>query len=151
MQDAIGQEHQPAFGNIRIVSLVPSLTELLFDLDLAENLVGRTSFCIHPKQTQSIPRIGGTKHIKLHKIAALRPTHILVNVDENRKEDFASIREFCPNIIVTHPEHPLDNLILFSLIGFIFGRLQKAQELSRRFQENYDRIISSQHFLKKCF
>src|SRR6476661_3598969 len=72
----------------RIVCLVPSITELLCDMGLAESLVGRTGFCIHPWETvRRIPKVGGTKDVSLDKIRALSPTHVVVNVDENRRED----------------------------------------------------------------
>jgi ABC-type phosphonate transport system ATPase subunit len=57
------------------------------ELGLAEQLVGRTGFCIHPKETlKSVPKVGGTKSVNLKKIRELAPTHVIVNVDENRKE-----------------------------------------------------------------
>jgi ABC-type hemin transport system substrate-binding protein len=60
--DALGKLHTRYPGTPRIVSLVPSLTELLVDLGLAELLVGRTGFCIHPRQVvRRVPKLGGTK------------------------------------------------------------------------------------------
>src|SRR3954451_17481394 len=88
----------------RIVFLVPSITELLCDLGLADHLVGRTGFCIHPWETvRSIPKVGGTKDINLDKIRALAPTHVVVNVDENRRVDAEALRAFVPHLVVTHP------------------------------------------------
>ncbi|MFZ9257360.1 MAG: ABC transporter substrate-binding protein, partial [Burkholderiaceae bacterium] len=69
--DAVGKRHVPVLDgqSCRIVSLVPSLTELLCDLGLAERIVGRTGFCIHPQHAvASIPKIGGTKDVNLEKI-----------------------------------------------------------------------------------
>ena len=52
-----------------------------------DQLVGRTGFCIHPKQAlKAVPKVGGTKSVNLEKIRRLAPTHVIVNVDENRKE-----------------------------------------------------------------
>ncbi|MES2118058.1 MAG: helical backbone metal receptor, partial [Pseudomonadota bacterium] len=83
--DAIGQQHVAA-PQARIVSLVPSLTELLCELGLAGRIVGRTGFCIHPAEVvQAIPKIGGTKDVNLDKIRKLAPTHLVVNIDENEK------------------------------------------------------------------
>ena len=68
----------------RIVSLVPSQTELLFDLGLRDELCGITKFCVHPPEWfQSKKRIGGTKTVDGHKVAALRPDLILANKEEN--------------------------------------------------------------------
>ena len=97
----------------RIVSLVPSITELLVDLKLGAFLVGRTGFCIHPADVvRSIPKVGGTKDVNLKKILALQPTHVIVNVDENTLPIVQALREFVPRVIVTHPKLPQDNLVL---------------------------------------
>ena len=80
--DAIGKQHARCADTPRIVSLVPSLTELLVDLGLAEYLVGRTGFCIHPRQIfRRLPKVGGTKGFSIDKLRALAPTHVLVNID----------------------------------------------------------------------
>jgi ABC-type Fe3+-hydroxamate transport system substrate-binding protein len=119
----------------RIVCLVPSITELVCDLGLAEDLVGRTGFCIHPWETVSkIPKVGGTKDVKLERIRELAPTHAIVNVDENRREDADALAEFVPHVIVTHPLGPLDNLDLYRLLGQVFGREAQAERLCQEFE-----------------
>jgi ABC-type hemin transport system substrate-binding protein len=81
--DAFGQRHAPD-PDARIVCLVPSITELLCELGLAGRLVGRTGFCIHPRDTvAAIPKVGGTKDVNVEKIRKLAPTHVVVNIDEN--------------------------------------------------------------------
>jgi len=98
---------------LRIVSLVPSVTELLFALGLGPWIVGRTGFCIHPRpEVSAISKIGGTKQVNLNKLKSLAPTHVVVNVDENRLETVEDLREFVPNVVVTHPCGPEDNLTL---------------------------------------
>ena len=112
---------------MRIVSLVPSITELLVDLGLAGSLVGRTGFCIHPREVvREIPKVGGTKDVKVDRIRELAPTHVVVNVDENRLETVEEIAIFTPSVIVTHPLAPIDNLELYRLLGAIFGREAEA-------------------------
>ncbi len=97
----------------RIVSLVPSITELVVALGLGDYLVGRTGFCIHPAQhVQHIPKVGGTKDVNLAKIKQLAPTHVIVNVDENELPTVSALRQSVPHVIVTHPQTPQDNLIL---------------------------------------
>jgi ABC-type Fe3+-hydroxamate transport system substrate-binding protein len=119
----------------RIVSLVPSVTELVCELGLADRLVGRTGFCVHPAdRLRGIPKVGGTKSLHLDKIRALRPTHVIVNVDENRKEDADALAAFVPNVIVTHPLAPLDNLALYRQIGGAFGKEREAERLCSRFE-----------------
>ena len=125
----------------RIVCLVPSITELLCDLGLAEQLVGRTGFCVHPWETvRAISKVGGTKDLKLDKIRALAPTHVIVNVDENRREDAEALREFVPHVVVTHPLTPLDNLELYRLLGGIFDREEAAERLCVEFESEFASI-----------
>lgn len=130
--DAIGQLHRPATGHARIVSLVPSITELLFDLDLGAHLVGRTGFCVHPRQAvRDLPKVGGTKDVKLETLRALAPTHVIVNVDENEAGAVEAMRSFVPHVIVTHPNCPEDNAGLFRLLGGVFGAADAAERLAR--------------------
>jgi Periplasmic binding protein len=134
----------PAAGRARIVSLVPSITELLCALGLAEELVGRTGFCIHPRETvRRIPKVGGTKDVDLEKVRALEPTHVVVNVDENRRETAAALAEFVPEVIVTHPLAPRDNLDLYRQIGRAFGREAEAERLCGRFERAYERASAA--------
>lgn len=78
----------------RIVSLVPSLTELLIDLGLTKSIAGRTRFCIHPENiVREIPVIGGTKNPNLDKIRDLKPDLIVANKEENRAEDILELQK----------------------------------------------------------
>lgn len=133
--DAIGTEHYPAKrGEARIVSLVPSITELLCDLGLASALVGRTGFCIHPAEiVRDIPKVGGTKDVNIDKIRRLAPTHLVVNIDENEKLTVDALAEFIPHVIVTHPLAPADNPDLYRLLGGIFDAEAKAEALCAEF------------------
>jgi len=136
LRDAVGTVHQAAGSNVRIVCLVPSITELICDLGLADQLVGRTGFCIHPWQTvQTIPKLGGTKDVKLDRIRQLAPTHAILNIDENRRELVDALAEFVPHIVVTHPLGPLDNLALYRLLGAIFGREAEAERLCEELEQ----------------
>ena len=128
--DALGTVHPVAGRDARIVSLVPSITELLFDLDLGAQVVGRTGFCIHPRERlRDVPKVGGTKDVDLDRLRALAPTHVIVNIDENRREQVAAMREFVPHVVVTHPNAPEDNAALFRLIGGLFDRAPAAEAL----------------------
>jgi ABC-type Fe3+-hydroxamate transport system substrate-binding protein len=137
--DAFGQAHGRAAPDARIVSLVPSITELLFDLGLGERVVGRTGFCIHPRErVAGVPKVGGTKDVKLDVLRRLAPTHVIVNVDENEAATVEAIRAFVPNVIVTHPNAPEDNLALYRLAGGIFDREAQAEALCARLQAELD-------------
>ena len=144
LADALGVNHPPADDDARIVSLVPSITELLFHLGLGDQVVGRTSFCVHPEEAVShVPRVGGTKEMRLDKLRELCPSHVIVNIDENRKQDVDAIAEFTPHIIVTHPLVPDDNLALYRLLGGIFARQSAAQQLCEEFQRARDALIDA--------
>ena len=132
--DFAGRAHPRAPAEPRIVSLVPSITELLFDLGLGPFVAGRTTFCVHPRDAvRSVPRVGGTKTVRLERLRRLEPTHVIVNVDENRKDDVEAIESFAPHVIVTHPLGPGDNPELYRLLGAIFGRELAAECLATAF------------------
>jgi len=81
----------------RIVSLVPSITELLYDLGLFENIVGRTKFCVHPKEAlRAIPKIGGTKNVNFDRVTALKPDLIIGNKEENDKNQIEQLSQHFP-------------------------------------------------------
>ncbi|MEO8710627.1 MAG: helical backbone metal receptor [Parafilimonas sp.] len=77
----------------KIISLVPSLTELLFDLGLDAEVIGTTKFCVHPSAWfKTKTRIGGTKNINLKKIISLDPDLVIANKEENVKNKLKSCR-----------------------------------------------------------
>lgn len=138
--DAIGQRFAPAV-QARIVSLVPSITETLIALGLREALVGRTGFCIHPRQAVAgIAKVGGTKDVKLDRVRLLRPTHVIVNIDENEAPVVDALREFVPHVVVTHPNAPADNLALYRLLGGLFGRGAAAEAMCERLRAQLDAL-----------
>ncbi|HEU0202475.1 MAG TPA: helical backbone metal receptor [Burkholderiaceae bacterium] len=137
--DALQTPHQRAQPGARIVSLVPSITELLIDLDLRENVVGRTGFCVHPRAVvREIPKVGGTKAVELDVVRRLAPTHVIVNIDENEQPTVEALRAFVPHIIVTHPNAPQDNLALYRLLGGIFDRMRAAEALCEQLQRELE-------------
>lgn len=134
--DAAGVSHRPAGADARIVSLVPSVTELLFDLGFGAQVVGRTAFCVHPAPAvKKVKSVGGTKQVNLEKLAGLAPTHVIVNVDENPKAMVAAIAALGPTIVVTHPIEVTDNVALYRLLGGLFGHTAEAETLVARFEE----------------
>lgn len=129
IRDALGTWHRPAPG-ARVVSLVPSLTELMFALGAGDRLVGRTGFCVHPaKAVERVPKIGGTKTVNVERIRQLAPSHLIVNVDENEKPTVDRLARFIPNIVVTHPSDPADNEAVYRLFGHVFAREREAHAL----------------------
>ncbi len=135
MTDAIGVQHAPITAPARIVSLVPSITELLFALKLGDQVVGRTHYCIHPAPLVApLPSVGGTKKIRNARLQALRPTHAIVNIDENPRDLAERLIADGLQVIVTHPLAPEDNVPLYRLIGGIFNRVAEAEALVARFE-----------------
>jgi ABC-type Fe3+-hydroxamate transport system substrate-binding protein len=108
----------------RIASLVPSVTELLVALGLAPQLAARTGFCTHPAAAlMGVPKVGGTKDVNLARLRRLAPTHVIVNIDENRLDTAEALRTFVPEVIVTHPCGPEDVDALIVQLAQAFGAL----------------------------
>jgi hypothetical protein len=128
----VGRLKSPA--EPRIASLVPSLTELLFALGLGARLVARTGFCVRPADAvREVPKVGGTKDVNLHKLRRLAPTHVLVNIDENRRDTVDAIRAWPPGerpeIIVTHPCAPHE---VPALIARLAGCFESSAGVARQ-------------------
>jgi ABC-type Fe3+-hydroxamate transport system substrate-binding protein len=141
LTDAVGRVHVPAGEGARIVSLVPSITELLFDLDLGNSVVGRTAFCVHPKgQVRRARSVGGTKQVNFDKLRRLDPTHVIVNIDETPKSLADDLAGLGCEVIVTHPIEALDNVVLFRLMGGLFGRQGAAEDLCSRLLSAYEAL-----------
>jgi iron complex transport system substrate-binding protein len=111
----------------RIISLVPSQTELLYDLGLEENIIGITKFCNHPyhlKSTKAI--VGGTKQVKYDKIKGLNPDIIICNKEENTLEIVEELRKIC-SVWVTNIITIEDNLQMIHDFGQLFNKRTEAQ------------------------
>ena len=114
---------------VRIVSLVPSQTELLFELGLDEEVVGITKFCVHPEEWfRSKRRVGGTKTVHRHIIDELQPDLIIANKEENTREQIEELASVYPVWIsdITTVGHALQ---MIEQVGIITGRGAAAAEL----------------------
>jgi ABC-type Fe3+-hydroxamate transport system substrate-binding protein len=97
----------------RVVSLVPSVTESLFDLNLGSRLVGVTDYCVHPADgVARLPKIGGTKNPNVEQIIALQPDLVIANQEENRKPDVEALRAAGIMVWVTFPQTVADAFTL---------------------------------------
>jgi ABC-type Fe3+-hydroxamate transport system substrate-binding protein len=113
----------------RIVSLVPSQTELLFDLGLDAEVVGITRFCIEPRAWfRSKTRIGGTKDVSLEKVAALKPDLILANREENVKEQVKAMRQICP-VWTSDVKDLRGAMDMIESVGVLCGKQAVASDL----------------------
>ncbi len=112
----------------RIVSLVPSQTELLHDLGLGDRVVGITKFCIHPDEWyQSKVRVGGTKTIHIERVKELEPDLILANKEENTKEDIALLEQIAP-VWISDVNAFEDALNMIHAFGEILGCEEEAEK-----------------------
>ena len=128
--DQMGRRVVVPYPPQRIVSLVPSQTELLFDLGLADKIIGVTKFCIHPAQArQKAVVVGGTKNFNFEKIAELKPDLIIGNKEENYQEGIEQLARTYPvwlSDIATLEEA----LRMMRGVGFITGRKEAAELLA---------------------
>ena len=116
----------------RIISVVPSQTELLFDLGLDEEIVGITKFCIHPAdKVRGKTIVGGTKTLHPDQIHALRPDLILANKEENTREQIETLQQQYP-VHVTDVVSLPDALAMIRKVGQLVDRTQQAEEMAVR-------------------
>lgn len=124
----------------RIVSLVPSITELLFDLGGSENIVGRTKFCIHPKEkVKHIPKIGGTKNINFDRIVALQPHLIIANKEENQREQIEQLSQHFPVWIsdIANFDDAMDMIIR---LGIILNKTEGATTIIEKSKDSLRKL-----------
>jgi ABC-type Fe3+-hydroxamate transport system substrate-binding protein len=129
----------------RIISLVPSQTELLFDLGLDEEVVGITKFCIHPsKWFNSKNRIGGTKTVNYKKIKALKPDLIIANKEENTQSEIEELQKIYP--VYTSDIYNLeDSLNMIETIGKITKTDIRAKEIVHKIKSDFLKLKSIEH------
>jgi len=126
----------------RIVSLVPSQTEMLHDLGLEDNIVGITRFCIHPKHyRKSKTVVGGTKQVHFDKIRALNPDIILCNKEENTKEMVVELEKIAP-VHVSDVFTINDALELFTQYGKLFAIETKANAFVGKIKDKQEAFLS---------
>ncbi len=128
LTDQLGTIHSFEMSPQRIVSLVPSQTELLYDLGLEENIVGITKFCVHPYHLKSTKKIvGGTKKVNYDKIRELEPDIIICNKEENTKEIVEELQKIC-TVWVTDIYTLEDNFQMIFDFGQLFNRRTEARK-----------------------
>lgn len=138
MNNTIRLEHVPS----RIVSLVPSQTELLFDLGLEDEVVGITKFCIHPEEWfRTKDRVGGTKNVDIEKVRALNPDLIIGNKEENTKEDIEALQEIAP-VWMSDIETLNDALSMIASVGILVDKFHQSIALVSEIQEKFQALQS---------
>lgn len=147
--DMIGQEILLQRKPERIVSLVPSQTELLYDLGLEEQVVGITKFCIHPQRWfRTKARVGGTKTVHIDRVQALQPDLIIANKEENVQEQIEALRAIAP-VWVSDIRSLDHNLEMIQQIGQLTGTEHKAQAMVQQLTADFATLPLSSCISKK--
>ncbi|HVF82161.1 MAG TPA: helical backbone metal receptor [Flavisolibacter sp.] len=122
---------------VRIISLVPSQTELLHHLGLEEEVVGITKFCVHPENWFKIKtRIGGTKNIDLQKIRVLNPDLIIANKEENVQQQIEELANDFP-VWVSDVNTLDDALKMINCLGELIGKTEQASILIAEIKKGF--------------
>lgn len=149
--DQTGIKIVPDFIPSRIISLVPSLTELLYDLNLEDEVVAITKFCIHPHEWfLTKPRIGGTKNLDIRRIRELRPDLIIANREENVKEQVGELaKDF--RVWVSDINTIEEALFAIEQIGKLTGKHNDAISLISEIKNRFSRLQSSNPKVTICY
>ncbi len=126
---------------MKIISLVPSITETLLDLGIYETqIVGRTKFCIHPKEKiEKITVVGGTKNLNIEKIKSLNPDLILANKEENEKSQIEELmKDF--RVYVSEVSTLEENDIFLQDIGKLLFKEKEAEEINHKIKQIFNEI-----------
>ena len=129
---------------MRIVSLCPSLTELVFDLGRGDDLVGLTQYCVHPAdKVGAIEQVGGTKNPKLERILELAPDIVLFNEEENRREDYEALQAAGLRVSNTFPKNALETAAMVRRIGAELERTEAAEAIALDIERRVARVVAT--------
>ncbi len=138
----------------RIVSLVPSQTELLYDLGLDEEVIGITKFCVHPNVWHKTKtRLGGTKNLKINIIQKLKPDLIIANKEENTREQIEQLAKTF-DVFVTNVRNINDALKMIKNVGMLTGQASSSVRIANSIQSTFKKLfekISSKEKIKTAY
>ncbi|HSD52007.1 MAG TPA: cobalamin-binding protein [Candidatus Methylomirabilis sp.] len=133
VRDAFGQPFEMAEPARRVISLIPSITEIFFRLGIGDRIVGVTRFCTEPAEgVAGKPKVGGQKNPRLDAIIALKPDLVVANVEENRKEDVEAMRAAGLPVLVTYPRTVHEGIQLILDVGGLTGTSGQAERIAAR-------------------
>lgn len=140
--DQMGREVRIENRPQRIISIVPSQTELLFDLGLQKEIVGITWFCIHPAHYfNATPKVGGTKKLNFEQIAALKPDLIIGNKEENEKSQIEELEKHYP-VWMSDIKNLEDALLMIKMLGEITDTGETAHELCGKIIDGFAQLYN---------
>jgi iron complex transport system substrate-binding protein len=126
---------------VKIVSLCPSLTELVFDLGAGDSLIGRTKFCVHPAdRVEAVEKVGGTKNPKIERVVELSPDIVLMNEEENRAEDARALEDAGLRVHSSMPRTAADTAAMVRSIGMALGCSREAERIAADIERRADRV-----------
>ncbi|MCB0501318.1 MAG: ABC transporter substrate-binding protein [Bacteroidetes bacterium] len=142
VEDQLGFSVTLSHAPQRIVSLVPSITSTLFDLGLEGKIVGRTKFCIHPKEKiNSVPIIGGTKNLNIPKIKSLQPDLFIANKEENKQSQIEFLQQHY-NVWITDIVTLSDNYNMIEQIGRLTDCSFEAKQINQEINQNFKSLTT---------
>jgi ABC-type Fe3+-hydroxamate transport system substrate-binding protein len=122
----------------RIVSVVPSQTELLYELGLNDEVVGITKFCIHPDEWfHSKTRVGGTKNINQEIILGLKPDIVIANMEENTQSELEELAKHVP-VWISDVRNLDDALRMIELLGDLLDKSEEAEKIILKIRRDFD-------------
>ncbi len=135
----------------RIISLVPSQTELLYDLGLETEVIGITKFCIHPDTWfRTKIRVGGTKNVNIETVRSLQPDLIIANKEENVKQQIEALQSIAP-VWVSDVEDLDEALQMIVALGEITGKPKKGIDLATTIAQEFQTLPTINHELSTAY
>ena len=142
--DQIGHQIQLGKYPKRIISVVPSQTELLFDLGLENEVIGITKFCIYPNSWfKNKTRVGGTKTLNIKKIKQLNPDLIIANKEENTKEQIEELQKLFP-VWTSDIRNLQGSIEMIKQVGLITNSTEKANKIIAKIEQDFNFLSSTQ-------
>ncbi|MCB0408714.1 MAG: ABC transporter substrate-binding protein [Flavobacteriales bacterium] len=140
--DQIGHKIELASFPKRIISVVPSQTELLFDLGLEDEVVGITKFCIHPQVWfKNKKRVGGTKNLNIDKIKELQPDLIIANKEENTQEQIEQLQQLFP-VWTSDISNLNDSVQMIQEVGKLTGKQAQSNQIVEKIANEFRKLKS---------
>jgi ABC-type Fe3+-hydroxamate transport system substrate-binding protein len=138
--DASGVAVEVARAPRRIVSLIPSTTEILCRLGLADALVGVSAYCVEPRDVmRAKPKVGGEKNPDLAAIRALSPDLVIANIEENLRPDVEALRASGIAVWVTYPRTVAQTLAMIRELGELTATTARAEAMIAEIEPTYER------------
>ena len=138
--DMMGREVAINYLPKRIISLLPSQTELLYDLGLEDEVVGITKFCVHPQEWfRNKKRVGGTKTIHIDIVKSLQPDLIIANKEENTKEQIEELASLYP-VWISNIQTIDDGLQMIRGVGALVGKADRANTLANEITSGFEQL-----------